>query len=264
MDTQHEKSNGSEEWYTPPELVKALGEFDLDPCAGPDGAPQHARENFRQGVAPELVPGVKAFSQYAKVTHVKDGLLVWANRTWKSRVWLNPPYGRATGAWLKQMAEHSNGIALTFARTDTQAFFDHVWGKASGIMFLKGRLSFNKLVDGRLVRHGRAGAPSVLVSYDRPGEWDNANALKNSGLAGYFVDLTPTEVVWSGWACAIKNILQFGPLHMDDLYHWVERSVHRPENNHIRAKIRQILNSRNADLFCKDSDGRWCLQRWEK
>ena len=34
------------EWLTPPELVKQLGEFDLDPCS-PINAPfLHAKENF--------------------------------------------------------------------------------------------------------------------------------------------------------------------------------------------------------------------------
>lgn len=266
--THERKADPSNEWYTPPELVKALGEFDLDPCAGPDGAPLHARENMRLRVGGEDF-NFRLLENDRVINLTDDGLAAcqeWRGLKKSARVWLNPPYGRETGAWLKRLAEHSNGIALTFARTDTQAFFDHVWGKATGIMFLKGRMSFLQLIKGKLRkrRDGRAGAPSVLIAYDRPGEWDNANALKNSGLAGYFVDLTPTEVVWSGWACAIKNILQFGPLHLQDVYHWVERSVHRPENKNIRAKIRQVLNSRNADLFCKDGEGRWCLQRWEQ
>lgn len=266
MDTTHEKLKGSEEWYTPPEIVKALGKFDLDPCAAPAGGPIHAQVNYRKGPQPEFTLGCDIIGQHQ--TSYGDGLELWITRMrWDrghSRVWLNPPYGKETGAWLKRMAEHANGVALVFARTDTQAFFDHVWGKASGIFFLKGRMKFLQLIDGKLQPKGRAGAASVLISYDRPGEWENANALKSSGLAGYFVDLTPTEVVWSGWACAIRSVLQFGPLTLQEIYHWVERSVHRPQNKHIRAKIRQILNSRNADLFCKTDDDKWTLQRYEQ
>ena len=38
MNTTFEKSaNSTDEWYTPKEIIDALGEFDLDPCA--PGAP---------------------------------------------------------------------------------------------------------------------------------------------------------------------------------------------------------------------------------
>ena len=34
MNTSFEKSkNSTDEWYTPKEIIDALGEFDLDPCA---------------------------------------------------------------------------------------------------------------------------------------------------------------------------------------------------------------------------------------
>lgn len=33
MNTAFQKTVASDEWYTPLELVEALGEFDLDPCA---------------------------------------------------------------------------------------------------------------------------------------------------------------------------------------------------------------------------------------
>lgn len=33
MNTAFQKIAASDEWYTPLELVEALGEFDLDPCA---------------------------------------------------------------------------------------------------------------------------------------------------------------------------------------------------------------------------------------
>lgn len=36
MNTSFQRSvNYSDEWYTPPEIIEALGEFDLDPCAAP-------------------------------------------------------------------------------------------------------------------------------------------------------------------------------------------------------------------------------------
>lgn len=240
MKTSHERTIGSDEWYTPPHIVEALGDFDFDPCPG------------RHPDAPVFAP----LSREAVLADL-DGL----TSHWHGRVWLNPPYGRETGAWLKRLALHGDGVALVFARTDTQAFFDHVWGKASAIFFMRGRVQFLYPTDDGLKRGRNAGAPSVLIAYDGDG-WRNANALKNSGLPGYFVDLTPTEVVWSGWACAVRTILQFGPLRYPDLYRHVEACVHRPGNSHIRAKIRQTLN-RHPELFRKREDEAWELVDWE-
>ena len=33
MNTSFQKTVGSDEWYTPKELIDRLGEFELDPCA---------------------------------------------------------------------------------------------------------------------------------------------------------------------------------------------------------------------------------------
>lgn len=74
------------------------------------------------------------------------------------------------------------GLALVFARTETRTFFDAVWGKASAIYFLKGRIRFCT-PDG--LQADAAGSPSVLIAYgDR-----ERQALKDCTLAGYFVDL---------------------------------------------------------------------------
>ncbi len=47
MNTSFERSiNTKVEWLTPPELVKKLGDFDLDPCS-PINAPfYHAKNNY--------------------------------------------------------------------------------------------------------------------------------------------------------------------------------------------------------------------------
>jgi hypothetical protein len=99
------------------------------------------------------------------------------------RVWLNPPYGRQAAAWMEKMAKHGNGIALTFARTDTSMFHDHVYPYAWGLMFMRGRLAFCN-VDGTRAE-ARAGAPSVLIAYS---EADLA-AIKSSGLDGRAIGL---------------------------------------------------------------------------
>jgi hypothetical protein len=157
----HSARFNSCEWYTPPEIVHALGEFDLDPCS-PAGYHQFwtAQKHF---------------------TEKEDGFV----QKWKGRVWLNPPYGPDTWKWLWKLYEHGNGIALIFARTETKGFFRCVWNKADAIFFFYGRLSFINSNGDRSTHN--SGGPSCLVAY---GE-NNVYALKESGLKGKLVYLSP-------------------------------------------------------------------------
>ena len=158
----HNPTAKSEVWLTPPYIIEALGKFDLDPCAA---------EEFPQWAA------VRYFTQRA------DGL----SQPWEGRVWMNPPYGRKVAFWLRRLAAHGNGIALVFARTETAMFFESVWGAASAILFIEGRLNFH-FPNGQRAP-ANCGAPSVLIAY---GE-DNAIALDKSRLRGVFVRLTVDE-----------------------------------------------------------------------
>lgn len=144
-----------DEWLTPPAIIQALGGFDLDPCA-----PSDARR-----------PWDTAQRHYS----VEQNGLV---QDWSGRVWLNPPYGLEAARWLDRLAAHGDGIALIFARTETAMFFDHVWGKADAVLFLRGRLHFHH-VDGTRAA-ANAGAPSVLVAYGA----GNVLALEQSGIDG--------------------------------------------------------------------------------
>jgi hypothetical protein len=147
----------NDEWLTPPDLLAKLGPFDLDPCA----------------------PAIRPWDMAAKHYTAQDmGLM----RPWHGRVWLNPPYGSQTRSWLQKLAAHGDGIALVFARTETEMFFSQVWNRAHGLMFIENRLHFH-LVDGTRAKNG-GGAPSVLVAYGR----DNAKRLKGSGIKGAYVD----------------------------------------------------------------------------
>lgn len=128
----------SVDWLTPPWIVVALGPFDLDPCAAVDQ------------------PWRTADVQW---TVFDDGLA----RPWHGLVWLNPPYGRETGKWVRRLARYGNGIACIFARTETKIFFPWVWEYATAVFFFRGRLHFYT-VDGKRA-HGNAGGPSVLVAY---------------------------------------------------------------------------------------------------
>jgi hypothetical protein len=149
----------SDVWLTPPKILKALGPFDLDPCA-PDPRPW----------------------DMASLHYSEGGL----NRPWVGRVWLNPPYGPETGKWLAKLAEHGDGIGIIFARTETQMFFAHVWEKADAVLFIRGRLHFHRADGARA--EANAGGPSCLVAYGRR----NVDALMASGIAGRMVLLSPS------------------------------------------------------------------------
>lgn len=151
-----------DEWLTPPEIIWALGGFNLDPCA------------------PINRPWPTAVTHH---TVLDDGLA----REWHGRVWCNPPYGAEAARWLNKLANHGDGIALIFARTETAMFFDHVWERADAILFLRGRLHFHHVNGQRAAAN--AGAPSCLIAYGR----DNVRALRESGLVGHLVDLTGSD-----------------------------------------------------------------------
>jgi hypothetical protein len=139
----------NDEWLTPPEILRALGVFDLDPCA----------------------PAVRPWNM-ARRHFWADGL----DMPWEGRVWCNPPFGREAVKWLRKMVKHGNGIALIPARTETAMFYECVWGVADAVCFIRGRPHFH-YVDGTRAK-ANSGAPICLVAYGK----DNENALRRSGL----------------------------------------------------------------------------------
>jgi len=68
-----------DEWLTPPEILRALGSFDLDPCSPINRPWPTARVHY---------------------TITDDGL----SRPWMGRVWFNPPYGgpKIIGPWMRR------------------------------------------------------------------------------------------------------------------------------------------------------------------
>ena len=131
---------GTATWLTPPEWIKALGPFDLDPCCPPD------------------MPWPTAWNMF--VDGHTDGLAEpWGH----GRVWLNPPFGQQAAIWLRKMAQHNHGIALIPARTETAMFYESVWPKAEAVCFVKGRPHFH-YADGTRAPFN-SGAPIALVAY---------------------------------------------------------------------------------------------------
>jgi len=117
-------SSRSSEWETPQELFEELDrifDFTLDVCATPENA--------------------KVPSNY--YTREDDGLTQdWGGH----RCWMNPPYGRKIGGWVRKAYQESLKpdtivVCLLPARTDTKWFHDYC--TKGVIWFLKGRLRFS-------------------------------------------------------------------------------------------------------------------------
>lgn len=116
-------SSKTDEWYTPQEFFDKLDaefHFNLDPCATDFN---HKCDRY--------------------FTKDDDGL----QQKWGGcRVFVNPPYGRVIGDWVKKSYEESKKpdtvvVMLIPARTDTKWFHEYIYGKAE-IRFIKGRLKF--------------------------------------------------------------------------------------------------------------------------
>lgn len=217
-------------WLTPPEIIKALGEFDLDPCAAPN------------------MPWATAKTMF---TVYEDGL----THPWIGRVWLNPPYGKELGKWMGKMAAHNNGIALIFARTETDVYFKHVWPKAYSILFIQGRLHFHDSTGNRA--KANSGAPSVLISY---GE-SNAQSISDSGIRGKHLLVNAVPVVVVGVSPTWRSVITIavsrsgGEADLSEIYDMVEQIApdKTAANANYRAKIRQQLQYH----FTRIADGRY-------
>jgi site-specific DNA-methyltransferase (adenine-specific) len=128
------------DWLTPPAflgLVRQLGPIALDPCSAAESVVA-AKIEWQRG---DYLP-----------TRDVDGLVA----SWRCAlegqppgiVYVNPPYGRAVGAWIEKAVAESRPdnlghtsceiLMLLPARCDTRWF---PWS-ASGLCFWRGRLTF--------------------------------------------------------------------------------------------------------------------------
>jgi phage N-6-adenine-methyltransferase len=131
-------SSATYEWETPREFFDAVDKifhFDLDVCA--------TASNAKCG-------------RY--FTKEEDGLA----QPWRGICWMNPPYGREIGFWIKKAYESSlDGktvvVCLLPVRTDTKWWHDYVIPYAKSIDFIRGRLRFSC--------KGSAPFPSALVVF---------------------------------------------------------------------------------------------------
>lgn len=132
-----------DDWETPGWLfdsIDSIWHFDLDPAS--NGHNQKCARHF---------------------TAKDDGL----KQDWGGyRVFLNPPYGRVIGDWMRKAVEESKKpgtvvVCLVPARTDTRWWWDNVVPHAAEVAFIKGRLRF--CIDGE--EQSAAPFPSALVRF---------------------------------------------------------------------------------------------------
>jgi phage N-6-adenine-methyltransferase len=113
-------SSATDLWATPVEFFNGLNNkfnFTTDVCALPENA--------------------KCANYF---TPEQDGLA----QEWKGTCWMNPPYGRGIGEWVKKAYEHGEAggtvVCLLPARTDTAWWHDYcIKGE---VTFIRGRLKF--------------------------------------------------------------------------------------------------------------------------
>jgi phage N-6-adenine-methyltransferase len=132
-------SSKTDQWATPQWLFdkyNAEYQFTLDACALPENA------KVESYFSPE-----------------QDGL----SQEWGGRIWMNPPYGREIGKWVKKAQEEAEKgaecvVCLLPSRTDTRWFHDFCLPFAKSITFLKGRLKFGEATNS-------APFPSMVVVF---------------------------------------------------------------------------------------------------
>lgn len=220
MGSHQSARSESDCWLTPPAIIEALGgadSFDLDPASLPERPWPTARVHY---------------------TEQDNGLML----PWFGRVWLNPPYSNGPlSRFLGRMVEHGRGTALIFARTETDAFHRFVWGAATGLLFLRGRLNFHH-ADGRRAQ-ANGGAPSVLIAYGH----DDRDILAAAPIDGAFVPLRlPVTMLVAAvgptWREALERFLNDrGAVPLSDIYRAFADHPKATANRHWREKLRQVL-----------------------
>ncbi len=93
---------------------------------------------------------------------------------WTGRIFLNPPFSKAA-PWLQRLAEHGDGIALTFIRWEAMWFQEII--QRSGFLFaFKRRQKFGR-PGGNITQCPLA---CCLIPFGS----DNIRAIENSRLEG--------------------------------------------------------------------------------
>lgn len=154
-----------DEWYTPPEVVRAIRALaddriiDLDPCHAPRSLtdPRH-RIDVREG---------------------GDGVFdVWPG---SGLAFVNPPFSDV-GPWLARCqheAKRRPVVMLIPMRPETGAWWSHVWGGGGCVVIQRGRLRF---VGPTGKRHGAGMLATCFVAWNRGIATRLATALRAEGI----------------------------------------------------------------------------------
>lgn len=170
------------------------------------------------------------------------------------QIWLNPPYSAAViGRWLARLADHGRGTALIFARTETAAWFDHVWQRATAALFVRGRLRFHR-PDGTPGPHD-GGAPSACVAWGPEDAERLYQAQRRGDIDGAFVPIAPAACLFVSraalggshpltWRELLRAVFEreARPLTLTQLYALLSRHPKAQANKNWRPKLRQVLN----------------------
>lgn len=137
-DPQNHQSENT--WFTPHELIRGIGDFDLDPCT----------MSFRP-------------FDTAKIHFEFDKGICGLSKKWDGDVWLNPPYGREMTPFIEKFCQHQKGVMLIFARMGSRNI-QYLVKQGAVFFFLRKRIKFIKrdwTVDTN------AGTDSALVFFDK-------------------------------------------------------------------------------------------------
>src|ERR1700744_2756463 len=178
---------------TPPEVLKNLGRFTLDPCV------------------PMRLPWPTADRHY----NILDNGL---SPPWSGRVWLNPPYSDIE-PWIAKLLRHleqgGTGMGLYNARTETEWFFNGVWRIAEAVFFPKARYKFYR-PDGTRQGNGKMG--SVIAAYSE----QDAQILCAAQFDGKFIALkwrVPVNIRTT-WRNLVRSVMSQagGVIALEGLY----------------------------------------------
>jgi phage N-6-adenine-methyltransferase len=121
MNTVSHFSSGTDLWSTPQNFFDSLDvefKFEIDVCASPDNA--KCKRYF---------------------TEQDNGLL----QRWEGVIWMNPPYGRKIGDWIRKAYESAQEgatvVCLIPSRTDAGWWHDYCM--KGEIRFVRGRIKFS-------------------------------------------------------------------------------------------------------------------------
>jgi phage N-6-adenine-methyltransferase len=135
-------SSQTNDWHTPNELFDSL--------------------NAEFGFETDLAATAEN-TKCKKFFTIEDNAL---EQVWRGVCFLNPPYGREIKHFVKKAWESSRGgatvVLLIPARTDTSYWHNYIFGKASEIRFLPGRVKFVRGSDGH---SAPAPFPSAVVIF---------------------------------------------------------------------------------------------------